>query len=264
MGYSTTIGSTERRAAEPAIRTIAPRDLVVALQKGLDDFQAKPSHLIFLGIIYPIVALILSRLTFGYEVLPLLFPLAAGFALLGPLAAIGLYELSRRRERGEELRVRHAFGVLRSPSIGAIMRLGGVLAIIFLVWLGVAVLVHNATMGAFPTSPGAFVDELFTTRQGWTMIVVGNAVGFLFALLVLMIGAVSFPMLIDRKTTALHAAQTSVRAFLKNPGTMLLWGLIVAACLVAGMIPLFVGLALVVPILGHATWHLYRRVVVSD
>lgn len=264
MAHGTAIAQDARGADEPTVRTIGVQDLKEALRRGLDDFQAKPSHLIFLGIIYPIAALILSRMTFGYEVLPLLFPLAAGFALIGPLAAIGLYELSRRRERGEEIRVKHAFGVLRSPSIGAILALGGVLALIFLVWLGVATGIYRATMGDFPTSLGQFLSELFGTSGGWTLIVVGNAVGFLFALLVLMIAAVSFPMLVDRKVSAVTAAHTSVRAFLRNPVTMAVWGLIVAACLVLGSIPLFVGLAVVVPVLGHATWHLYRRVVAGD
>jgi uncharacterized membrane protein len=264
MARSTAVAHHEYSSEEPAVRRIGVGDLQQALWRGLDDFQAKPSHLIFLGIIYPIAALILSRLTFGYQVLPLLFPLAAGFALIGPLAAIGLYELSRRREQGQEIRVKHAFGVLKSPSIGAILALGGILALIFLIWLGVATWLYRATMGEFPASLGQFLGELFTTSGGWTLIVVGNAVGFLFALAVLMIGAVSFPMLVDRKTSAFNAAHTSVRAFLANPRTMTLWGLIVAASLVIGSLPFFVGLAIVVPVLGHATWHLYRRVVVSD
>lgn len=261
MAESTTIAPDQTLADEPGIRSIDVRDLQKALWRGLDDFQAKPSHLIFLGIIYPIVALILSRLTFGYEVLPLLFPLAAGFALLGPFAAIGLYELSRRREQGKEIRVKHAFDVLKSPSIGSILALGALLALIFLIWLGVAIWIYRLTMGPFPASFAQFLTELFTTSGGWTLIVVGNAVGFLFALLVLMIASVSFPMLVDRKVGMITAVQTSVRVFFRNPQAMVLWGLIVAVSLVLGSLPFFVGLAIIVPILGHATWHLYRLTV---
>ena len=261
MAHSTTASTIERSADVPAVRRIGVTDLQRALWKGVDDFQAKPSHILFLGIIYPLVALFLSRLTFGYDVLPLLFPLIAGFALIGPVAAIGLYELSRRREQGLEVEWRHAFGVLKSPSIGAIAALGALLAVIFLAWLGVAMAIYGATLGTYPASVAEFLNRLLTTAEGWTLIVVGNGVGFLFALFVLMISAVSFPMLIDRRVSAFTAVQTSVRAFVKNPLTMTLWGLIVAISLVLGCIPLFVGLAVVVPVLGHATWHLYRRVV---
>ena len=261
MAHSTTMAPNDTLAEAPRVRTIGIDDLQKALWRGLDDFQAKPSHLIFLGIIYPIVALILSRLTFGYEVLPLLFPLAAGFALIGPFAAIGLYQLSRRREQGLEIRVKHAFEVLKSPSIGSILALGALLALIFLIWLGVAIGLYRATMGAFPVSFSQFLGELFTTSGGWTLIIVGNAIGFLFALLVLMIAAISFPMLVDRDVGAIVATQTSVRVFFRNPRTMVLWGLIVAVSLVLGSLPFFVGLAIIVPILGHATWHLYRLAV---
>lgn len=261
MATSTTSTLAGTATAEPRVRRIGAADLGVALRKGLDDFWAKPSHIVFLGIIYPLVALFLSRLTFGYDILPLLFPLAAGFALIGPLAALGLYEISRRRERGEEVSWRDAFRVVRSPNIGAITRLGLVLAAIFLAWLGVAMAIYHQTLGAQPESLGAFTNRLFTTSEGWTLILVGNGVGFLFAVLALTISVVSFPMLIDRPVGAWTAVRTSTRAVLANPVPMLLWGLIVAAALVIGSVPLFVGLAIVVPVLGHATWHLYRRTV---
>jgi len=240
------------------IRTITLADLRDVLARGVDDFKEKPSHVVFLSIIYPIVALFLSRLIF---VLPLLFPLTAGFALIGPLAAVGLYEISRRREQGLDIAWRHAFAVLKSPSIRGILALGAVLLVIFLVWLTVAMAIYEATLGDPPASVADFARQLFTTTAGWMLIVVGNGVGFLFALAVLTISVVSFPMLIDRRVGALTAAVTSIRAVLTNPVPMLGWGLIVAVGLVIGCLPLFIGLAIVMPILGHATWHLYRKVV---
>ena len=110
--------------AYPIVRKIGFADLKDAVAKGIDDFLAMPTHVIFLVVIYPFVGLFLARMTFGYNVMPLLFPLAAGFALIGPFAAIGLYELSRQRERGVEVSWKHAFGLLRYPSLDAIAAIG--------------------------------------------------------------------------------------------------------------------------------------------
>lgn len=243
------------------VRKIARADLWEALRRGRDDFLHKPSHIVFLVVIYPIVALLLSRLTFGYGMLPILFPLVAGFALLGPLAAIGLYELSRRREQNLEVSWQHALGVLRSPAIRGIVALGVVLAAIFLLWLVVAWAIFEATLGTAPASIGGFLSAVLGTAEGWSMILVGNAVGLLFASLVLSISWVAFPLMIDRHVDALTAVETSLRAAAKNPIPAVSWGIIVLAGLAVGSIPLFVGLAVTLPILGHATWHLYRKVV---
>lgn len=261
MVYQRTVEPFDVRESG-TVRRISNADLIDALQRGLADFNAKPSHIVFLVVIYPVVALILARFAFGYDLLPLLFPIASGFALVGPLAAIGLYELSRRRELGQEIYWTHAFGVLRSPAIGAIIRLGLILAAIFLLWLVAAELIYRAIFGAVrPDSVGAFAEQVLTTGAGLQLIIIGNLVGFLFALVVLTISVVSFPMVLDRHVGAGKAMATSVRAVLANPGPMLLWGLIVAVGLLLGSIPLFVGLCVVLPVLGHATWHLYRKLV---
>lgn len=245
----------------PVVREIGPRDLGQALRRGLDDFKARPSHVVFLCLIYPLVALLLGRLLVGYEVLPLLYPLTAGFALVGPLAAVGLYELSRRREAGLELDWRDALAVMRPPRVWSILTLGLVLAALFLAWQTAAIALYRATLGAFPETFGVFATQLFTTAEGWILIVGGNAIGLLFAVAALAVGVVSFPMLVDRPVEPAVALWTSVRAVAKNPATMLLWGAIVALALLLGSLPLFVGLAVVMPVLGHATWHLYRRTV---
>jgi uncharacterized membrane protein len=152
--------------------------------------------------------------------------------------------------------------VLRSSSIGAITALALLLLTIFVIWVAVANAIYIATFGyATPTSIETFAQDVLTTRTGWTLILVGNLVGFLFAVLVLSISVVSFPLLLDRDVGAAVALLTSLRAVARNPFTMMLWGLIVAALLVVGSLPLFLGLTIIVPILGHATWHLYRRVV---
>jgi uncharacterized membrane protein len=246
----------------PTVRRISVADLRDALARGLADFEANRTDVIFLCVIYPAIGLILGRLASGYGLLPLLFPLASGFALVGPFAAVGLNELSRRREQGDEVRWVDAFGLLRSPSIGSIMLLGLMLIGLFLLWLVAAQIIYVVTLGPqAPTSVGSFLHDVFATSAGWMMIVVGIGVGFLFALLVLAVSVVSFPLLLDRNAGIGTAVSTSLRAVVSNPGVMALWGIVVAFGLVLGSLPLFTGLVVVLPVLGHATWHLYRRVV---
>ena len=226
------------------------------------DFNEKPSHLMILTVVYPLVAFVLARLNFGYDVLPLLFPLAAGFALVGPVAALGLYELSRRRELGLGTSWSNAMEAFRAPAIRSILALGLLLAALFVAWVFVADALYRSLLGsAAPSSVGEFLRLVFTTSGGWGLIVLGNAIGFLFAVVALTISVVSFPLLLDKDVGAATAVETSIRAVRENPVTMALWGLIVAGLLVIGSIPLFVGLAVVLPVLGHATWHLYRKVV---
>jgi uncharacterized membrane protein len=258
------VGASEN-AADPIVRHIQPTDLLDALAKGLNDFSAMPSHAIFLCVVYPIIGLVLAGLTLGYALVPLLFPIAAGFALIGPFAAIGLYELSRRREAGMATSAADALEVLRSPSIGAIVALGILLMLLFLVWLATANAIYIAFFGyAAPTSIGQFLHDLFATPAGWKLIVVGNAVGFLFAVAALLVSVVSFPLLLDREVGATVAVLTSLRTVMANPLTMALWGLIVAGLLLLGTLPVFLGLPVVLPVLGHATWHLYRKLVQAD
>ncbi len=253
------------QGAGPAIRTIELSDLYEALQRGWEDFKAVPSHAIILCVIYPVLGIILARVVLGYSVLPLLFPLAAGFALVGPFAALGLYELSRRRERGAEATAWEAIEVLRSPSFGAMLGLGALLFALFLVWLFTAQAIYVAAFGneAAAEIPD-FLRRVLTTAQGWWLIIVGCGTGFLFALVALCISVVSFPLMLDRHAGAGDAMVTSLRAVAKNPMPMAAWGLIVAGLLFAGTLPFFLGLAIVIPLLGHATWHLYRQVVVRD
>jgi uncharacterized membrane protein len=256
------VEGTEAKNAPLEVRRIALADLREVLAKGLADFGAYRTDVIFICLIYPIVGLILAQLAFGNDMVPMIFPLGAGFALLGPVAAVGLYEMSRRREQGHVVSWMDAFRVMRSPSFGAILVLGLLLLGIFLLWQGAAYGIYAATLGPNPpTSLGAFISDVFTTRAGWIMIVAGMAAGFVFALSVLVIGAISFPLLLDRDVGLLTAVMTSVRAFLRNPVPMSAWGLIVAAGLVLGTIPALIGLVIVIPVLGHATWHLYRKLV---
>lgn len=254
--------NNKKAVAQPTVRQISIADIFDALRRGLDDFWEKPSHYVFLCLIYPIIGVILITWTSGDNALQLIYPLITGFALLGPMAAIGLYEISRRRELNLDSSWRHALEVRNSPAIPAIVAVGAMLLVLFVAWLLAAQALFNWLYGAdVPTSITAFVSDVFTTERGWTLILLGNAIGFLFALVVLSTTVIAFPLLLDRDVGAHAAIQTSARAMMANPVPIALWGLIVAVALVAGSLPLFVGLAIVIPVLGHSTWHLYRKLV---
>lgn len=246
----------------PAVRRIHLDDLWTALRRGFDDFAACRTDVLALGLIYPLAGILLIRLSSGVEVLPLMFPLLSGFALIGPFAASGLYEMSRRREQGEQASWLDAFNMFSAPRFGSYLLLALVLTALFFVWLAAAWGIYEVTLGPeAPASLGAFVRDVFYTPQGWMMTIIGCAVGFLFALIALTISVVSFPLMLDRKVGALTAMATSARAVAVNPVPMLAWGAIVAGGLALGSLPALLGLIVVVPVLGHATWHLYRRMV---
>ena len=248
----------------PAIRTITNTDVWQSLREGFVDFEAYRSDVIFLCATYALVGVVLARVAFGSDLLPLLFPMASGFAIIGPLAAVGLYEMSRLREQGVEVGWANAFDVLKAPAIGGIAALGAILIAVFLVWLLAAWAIFDATLApslAPGATPLAFAQAVLFTPPGQAMIVMGVSVGFVFALFAMMLSVVSFPLLLDRDTGLDTAIVTSFRAVIANPGPMALWGLVVAGLLVAGTALAFVGLMVAVPVLGHATWHLYRKLI---
>ena len=256
---------TQSSDALPQVRTVTIGDLMDVLRKGIADFRAMPTHAVFICAIYPIVGLVLFRTMFAYDLIPILYPLAAGFALLGPIAAIGLYEYSRRIELGMDTWWSHAFDVVHSPSLGPIVALAATLLALFAGWLIVANEMYYATFGDETlTSPTAFLQQVLTTAKGQWLIIAGNAIGFVFALVAASISVISLPLLLDRNIGYAGAIATSLRVVAKNPVTMAVWFLIVACGLLIGSLLLFVPLVVILPVLGHATWHLYRKAVEPD
>ncbi len=249
----------------PKVRRIAPRDCFAALAEGIDDLLEMPTYPAFVGLFYGLAGIALVSLTSFGNALHLAFPLAAGFTVVGPFVAVGLYEMSRRREQGLAATWRDAFAVLRSPALPSILALGLLLLAIFGAWIGAAQLLYIWLYG--PKPPAAlipFVRDVLTTDRGLALIAIGGLVGFGFAALALCLSVVSFPLMLDRDVGAVPAVVASVRTARDNPGAVATWGLIVAVALILGSLPLFIGLAVVMPVLGHATWRLYRRAIERD
>lgn len=254
--------STKARKPGIPVRRIGNADLNAALRDGWGDFMEMRGDIIFLMILYPLIGIIAAVVAVGTPLLPLFLPIAAGVGLLGPIAAVGFYEMARRREMGLHSNWVHFLDVRKRPTFDEIAAVSGLLLAIFGLWLFAAGVLYVALFGwNEPDSLGAFVRDVFTTGNGWAMIVIGGVIGAIFALIVLALSVVSMPMLVDCKVSAADAVRTSIRATRENPSTMLRWGIIVAALLVVGSIPLFIGLAVVLPWLGYSTWHLYTRLV---
>ncbi|MEN8738953.1 DUF2189 domain-containing protein [Pseudophaeobacter sp. 1A16562] len=246
----------------PQARRLSMDDLIHSLAAGLEDFAACRSDAMFLVLFYPVIGIALIVMSLSMNLLPLIVPMIMGFAILGPVAAVGLYEMSSRREAGFKPRWMDAFGVIRSPAFGAILVLGFYLAALFIIWLVAADMIYIRTLGPEPpTSMLGFATAVVTTREGWIMAIAGGALGAVFAFAALAMSLVSFPLLLDRHVGLPVAVATSIKVLRKNPVICITWGVIVGSMLVIGAIPFLAGLIIVVPVLGHATWHLYRRAV---
>lgn len=247
------------------IRKIETADIFDALRQGYADFIKKPSHYAFVALVYPIIGVGLFTWASSGNFFQLLFPLISGFVLLGPLAALGLYEISRRLEMNADTSWKYAFDVRKSPAIPAIIAVGALLVGVFLLWLFAAQWLYVSLFGSeAQASLSSFFNEVFGTRKGWIMIVLGNGLGFTFALFVLCTTVIAFPLLLDRDVGAKAAVQASLKAVQVNPLPMLLWGLVIAVTLFLAALPGLAGLIVALPVLGHATWHVYRKLVVGS
>ena len=255
----------QTREAQIPVRTISDEDLKASLRQGLADFSDMRGDILLGGLIYTLVGIAAVVMTTNGPLMPYFVPVVAGVGLLGPIAAVGFYELARRRENGHHSNWSHFFDVIKRPAADDMGIVAGLLLLIFFVWLLAAGALYAALFGwATPTSVPQFLAMVFTTPRGWGLIVAGAVVGAAFGWVVLALSVASLPMLVDCDVSAADAVSTSWRAAHENKAELFRWGMVVTVLLILGSIPLFVGLAFVLPWLGYATWHLYTRLIDRD
>lgn len=247
--------------ADPVVRAISLGDVAEALIEGVRDFQAAPLYGMALGAIYCaagiIIVLSVTTLGMGY----LAYPLAAGFALIGPFVAVGFYEISRKREAGQSA----SFADIRRAmtSRGEIGWMAFVTLFIFIMWMYQARFLMALFFGlnASFTTLRQFLTTVLTTNEGLIFLLVGNVSGAILSLVLFSLTVVSFPLLLDRDLDCVTAMITSVRAVATSPVPLIGWAIAIVALLIVSALPFFLGLIVVLPVLGHATWHLYRRII---
>ncbi|MGO9356745.1 MAG: DUF2189 domain-containing protein [Xanthobacteraceae bacterium] len=247
--------------SDPVVRKITAADVADAFGEGLRDFQAKPLYGLISGGIYAAGGILILACITALGMTYLAYPLAAGFALIGPFVAIGLYEVSRQREAGLPVSMPGIWRTIRSRS--EIGWMAFVSLFIFIIWMYQVRLLLALFLGLHVSfsSFQEFLSVILTTTEGLTFLVVGNIIGAVLSVVLFSLTVVSFPLLLDRDLDFVTAMITSVRAVVTNPGPMIGWAAVIAVLLLVSALPLFLGLLVTLPVLGHTTWHLYRRLV---
>ena len=246
---------------DPVVRRITTADIAEALTQGLRDFQAKPLYGLAFGAVYVLGGITILMCLTAFGMVYLAYPLAAGFALIGPFVAIGLYEVSRRREMKEPI----SFGAIWSAitSRAEIGWMAFVTLFFFVIWMYQVRLLIALLLGlnASFSSMREFLTVVLTTNEGLLFLAIGNLDGAALSLILFSLTVVSFPLLLEREVDFVTAMVTSVRAVVASPGPMIGWAAIIVVLLIVSALPYFLGLLVTVPVLGHTTWHLYRRIV---
>jgi uncharacterized membrane protein len=252
-----------RRERHP-INAIGVSDVLFSLRDGLRDFQKAPVYGLFFGLAYAAFGWLLVYLMVGLDFGSYVYPMVTGFALVAPFAGAAFYEISRRLQTGEPLSWGAVFGCIFGKGGKAVGTMAIVTTFAYIIWLDIAAALYVMFFSMKPLRFEALLEAIITTPKGMVFFVVGNAIGAVLALIVFSIMVVSLPMVFDREVDFVTAMITSVKSVLANPKPMLLWCVIIGVLLGLSLVSLFVGLIVTLPILGHATWHLYRRVVAAE
>jgi uncharacterized membrane protein len=246
---------------DPVVRRITAADIAEALGQGLRDFQATPLYGLLFGALYAGGGIVILLCLTAFGMVYLAYPLAAGFALIGPFVAIGLYEVSRRHEAGQPISIAGIWSAVTSRS--EIGWMAFVTLFVFVIWMYQVRLLIALLIGlnASFSSLHEFITVVLTTNEGLVFLAIGNLVGAALSLILFSLTVVSFPLLLDRDVEFVTAMVTSVRAVVMSPVPMIGWAAVIVVLLIVSALPYFLGLLVTLPVLGHATWHLYRRIV---
>ena len=260
------ISGTALQGATPAapvfsIRRMALKDIWEVLKLGFGDVRACRTDALTIALIYPFSGVFLGAVVVVHAIWPFVFPICAGFALVGPMATLWFAALSRARDYGNA----SALSAFTPDRLVAIQRLCVIAIMLFVIWNVTAGIIFGLTMGSSNADAGAgFISRVFHTQAGWRLMIAGCGTGAIFAVLSLAVFLISFPAVLDRPVTAAQAINVSVQAMLRNPVFVFAWGLVVVAGLAGGALPMMLGIVITLPTLGHASWHLYRRMVVWE
>jgi uncharacterized membrane protein len=258
-----TATAARRPPAMPTVNPIGFSDLFDVLGKGLSDFKRAPLFGLFFGGVYALGGIAIALSLTVWNIPWMIYPIAIGFPLIGPFLAVGLYEVSRRLETGKPLSWREVLGVIWLQRQRELAWMAFVMLFVFWVWMyQVRLLVAIILARSSFSTLDRFLHVVFTTSQGWTFLAVGHVVGAILAMVLFSITVVSIPLLLDRESDFVTAMITSVKAVTTSPVPMLAWGVFVTLAVIVSSVPMFLGLVVVLPVLGHATWHLYRKAVV--
>lgn len=245
------------------INTIGFSDVGAAVVAGFRDFTSAPVYGLFFGGFYALAGWLILTVVLVLDLQFLAYPIAAGFALIAPFIASGIYEVSRRQEAGMALSWGAVFGAIKGSGARDLGWMAVVTTFMMVIWIEMATVIYLLFFGLRPLDWPELVVAVTGTGNGLLFLLIGNVAGAILGMTVFSLSAVSFPLLLDRDIDFVTAMITSVRSVLANPAPMVLWAAGIAVGLAMSLLSVFVGLFVILPVLGHATWHMYRRLIPS-